>query len=161
MASFYDLPDVLQEKIFQMKHRLEMPNILEQLKHHQSCYLQTLKNMDSLRQEFYRDFICITTFTKTYNQFEKQITSMPFKPFLFLQRTDLAHLIDRTINKPTHPNFAFSRLQMPIRGTVAPSKQGALINLRKKDLVSLCNDNDISYKTRDTKKVLAKKLMSI
>ena len=165
LFTFYDMPFDIQEKIYLTKHKLEMTNVLAQLKRRHGRYLAVVSKLNDLRIKLRNGRISYNTFYKAQLMTDKHLSKMPMKPFRFLRHPDISSLIDRSLSKPTNPTFAFSRLQKPGQYYFyhfhVTSKSACLMHLLKKDLMSLCDNNDITYNTRDTKKLLAKKLMSI
>jgi len=161
-----DMPFDIQEKIYIIKHKLQLSDVLRQFMYRHKRYLSKVKAYKLNTFKFHRYEIPFRTYTKNCNDINTSLSQNIYKPFQYISRCHANFFINRSIYPftskytPSNKMYAYSRLSIP--SWYAPSsKNGCLMRLSKIDLQSLCSDNQIPYKSRDSKKILAKLLMSI
>jgi len=155
-----DMPFDIQEKIYIIKHKLQLSDVLRQFMYRHKRYLSKIKSLENIRNKWYSNQISYSTYISHCKSYTNNLQLLIYKPFLNISVLNASQSIDCRRQRPYNKVFAYSRLLLPL--SFAPSSKNAcLLRLSKHDLISLCIDNHISFKNRDTKPILAKKLISI
>jgi len=155
-----DMPVDIQDTIYIMKHKLQLSDVLKQFMYRHKRYRSKIKSLTRLRNQFNSFQICYSKYYSSCKSIHHSLQQVFYEPFQNISIRNSSSSIDRLLQSPTAKIFAYSRLILPT--SFAPSsKHACLLRLLKNDLISLCIDNQISFKNRDTKKILANKLISI
>ena len=92
-TGFHDLPLAIQEKIYHMKHKMEMTDILSEMENQRCDYLKAMDEIDYwshvLKIDYFRLYKSKSDINNSIkekiDEYKKSISTMHMKPFRFLE----------------------------------------------------------------------------
>lgn len=151
MTTFSDLPLDIHERIFELKHKLELKDVLKVLKSRKRKYEKQMVLMRDLVID-YRNNNNITReyLQKIYDKHKSILNNIKYKPFSHIGNLYAETNIEtETYNVvPKHYKY-YSRQPMLLRCINKPSLQ------------DLCLQNNIPYTQKETKIEMIHKLLAL
>ena len=145
------LPSDITDYIFSLKHKLELVDVLSEMNSKFNGLINLVKESRQFERSTRFVQISDTEYLKRRTLFDKSIFGKFYRPLRMLR--DILPHYAYTIDDYLEKNFQFR--------TVAYSRFTMSSIKKKSELFALCDDNGIQYTSRDTKKILYKKLMSV